>query len=376
MPASQAPSIRGRRPCGSQSRRPSATRVCQAGSSGKRGVGHVAEGVESGGPGRRWRLEDRFEHGGAEDGVDAVESVERRVRHEVVAVQRPAAGADLGAKARLEALEVLQAARAAQREHGRVDRGCVGDGGQHPLGAAEQRQAGKLARQAGEVDRDAGEHRAGQAGEAAGRFAGKSGQHAFAAVAKVDREQQFDGQAGRASAQGGGGGRVAEQDAVGDLSRRRDVAWLGRAQQRERRQRVGGEPHEGGQAGVGEAGRAGLEHGAPDRRLAVDGFGHADELDAGEQQPFGKRARGAIDGIEIEGELGLHGDLWCRRCLPERQGDRPASSSRGPCRSRWRRSVARDECRAPCAKVERSVGGPKRGQYNRVAGFRQLRHGG
>ena len=106
---------------------------------------------------------------------------------------------------------------------------------------------------------------------------------------------------------------VAEQHAVGDLRGRCDLVGLRRPQQRQRRQRVGGEPHEGGQARVGEAGAAGLEHRLPDRRLAVDGLGHADELDAARQQPPGERCVAVADGVEIKGEQRVHGDLSCRR---------------------------------------------------------------
>jgi hypothetical protein len=70
---------------------------------------------------------------------------------------------------------------------------------------------------------------------------------------------------------------------------------------------VGGEPHERGQARVGEAGAAGFEHRLPDGRLAVDGFGHADELDAAGEQAVGKVARRGGDGVEVEGELWFRG---------------------------------------------------------------------
>ncbi len=71
---------------------------------------------------------------------------------------------------------------------------------------------------------------AGQAGEAARRLAGLTGQHAFAAVAEVDREEQLDRQPRRVLAERRGGRRVAEQDAVGDLGRRRDLVGLRRPQ--------------------------------------------------------------------------------------------------------------------------------------------------
>ena len=184
---------------------------------------------------------------------------------------------------------------------------AVGDRGEHVLGGAEQLDAGELARQAGEVDGDAGEGGAGQAGEAARRLAGLPGQHAFAAVAEVDREQQLDRQARRVLAERRGGRRVAEQDAVGDLGRRRDLVGLRRAQQGERREGVSGEPHERGQARIGEAGAAGLEHRLPDGGLAVDGLGHADELDAAREQALGEGLRRVADCVEIEGEPGVHG---------------------------------------------------------------------
>ncbi len=104
---------------------------------GQGGVGDVAEGVEAGGAGRRRRLEERLQDGRAEHGVEALEALERRARHEVVAVERAAARADLGAKAGLEGGEVLQAAGAAERQQRSVERDRVGDCGEHVLGGAE-----------------------------------------------------------------------------------------------------------------------------------------------------------------------------------------------------------------------------------------------
>ena len=81
---------------------------------------------------------------------------------------------------------------------------------------------------------------------------------------------------------------IREQHAVGDLGHRLELLRLWRADERERRERVGGEPHQRGQAGIGEAGGAGLEHRLPDARIAVDGLGHADERDALAEQARGK----------------------------------------------------------------------------------------
>ena len=77
-----------------------------------------------------------------------------------------------------------------------------------------------------------------------------------------------------------GGARVAHEHAVGDLSRRLQFVRLGRADERERAQRLSGEPDQRGQAAVGEAGAAGLEQHSPERRLAVHALG-----DAAERQP-------------------------------------------------------------------------------------------
>ena len=89
-------------------------------------------------------------------------------------------------------------------------------------------------------------------------------QDALPAVAEVDGEQDLDGGAGGVLAEHAGGARVAEEHAVGDAGRRLELVRLGRPDERERPQRLTGEPDQRGQAAVGEAGAAGLEH-APAR---------------------------------------------------------------------------------------------------------------
>ena len=143
------------------------------------------------------------------------------------------------------------------------------------LGLQEQLLRRQLAGEAGEVDGHAGQLDAGQAGDLGGDRRGGVRQDAFAAVAEVDGEQDLDGGAGNVLSEHAGGARVAEQHAVGDLGRRLELVPLGRPDERERPQRLSGEPDQRGQAAVGEAGAAGLEQRPPDRRLAVDALGDA-----------------------------------------------------------------------------------------------------
>ena len=71
-------------------------------------------------------------------------------------------------------------------------------------------------------------------------------------------------------AEGAGRLDVREKDPVGDGGDVGELVAPRGADERERRQGVGGEPHERRQARVGEAGAAGLEHRLADARLAVD----------------------------------------------------------------------------------------------------------
>ena len=117
---------------------------------------------------------------------------------------------------------------------------------------------------------------------------------------------------------------------------------------------VTGEPDQGGQAAIGEAGAAGLEKHPPDCRLAVDALGDTDECQAAGVQIRGEAARGAGDGVEIDGEPGsvnpsplrliVNGGLWAAtgvrskgrgrsrrpRCQAGAGGDRLQAEDVGP----------------------------------------------
>ncbi len=263
----------------------------------------MAEGVEAAGALRRRRLAVALEHGRGEHGVGALEPRDAAAADEVVAVDGAAAGAHLGREARPVAVQVLDDAGASEAEH-RLTGAQAGDVREHVLGLQEQLLRRQLAGEAGEVDGYAGQLDAGQAGELGGDRPGGVRKDAFAAVAEVDGEQQLHGGAGDVLSEHAGGARVAEQHAVGHLGRRLEFVPLGRPDERERPQRLSGEPDQRGQAAVGEAGAAGLEQHPPDRRLAVHALGDAGERQAAGVQVRGETPRGAGDGAEIDGEPG------------------------------------------------------------------------
>ena len=275
-------------------------------------------------------------------------------------------------EARAVAVQVLDDAGAAEAEH-RLGGAQAGDLRQHVLGLPEQLLRRQLAGEAGEVDGHAGQLDAGQAGELVGDRRGGVRQDAFAAVAEVDGEQELDGGAGGVLSEHAGGARVAQQHAVGDLGRRLELVPLGRPDERERPQRLSGEPDQRGQAAVGEAGAAGLEQHPPDRRLAVDALGDADERQAAGVQVRGETPRGAGDGAEIDGEPGERqafstssgrerplGRCGCAQpgtracaaateCEPERA--ETACGQRTP----GRRAAAREERARRCASEEEGI---------------------
>ena len=234
--------------------------------------------------------------------------------------------------------------------------------GQHVLGLPEQLLRRQLAGEAGEVDGDAGQLDAGQAGELGGDRRGGVRQDAFAAVAEVDGEQDLDGGAGGVLAEHAGGARVAQQHAVGHLGRRLELVALGRADERERPQRLSGEPDQRGQAAVGEAGAAGLEQRPPDRGLAVHALGDADERQAAGVQVRGETPRGAGDGVEVDGEPGEASHPSPLRLV--------VSGPAGACGSRPRmRAVPRPR------SASRSGRGPPAGRGRGAAGAALARSG-
>ena len=266
----------------------------------------MAEGVQSGGAGRRRRLEAALQHDGREHRIGALHAGDAAAGDEVVAVQRPAARAQLCAKARPVAVQVLHAAGAAERQHG-LGRAGGGDAGQQLLRLLEEQPRRQLAGEAGEVDGDAGKVDAAQATQLGRDLRHSLRQHALTAVAQVDGEQDLDGRPGRVRADRAGRGHVAQQHAVGHLRHSLELVGLRRADERERRQRVCGEAHERGQAGVGEAGGAGLEHRPPDARLAVDRLGDADQRDAVADKARGQLPRVVGDGAERHAQPGIPG---------------------------------------------------------------------
>ena len=264
---------------------------------------HVSEGVEAAGALRRRRLAVALEHFRGEHRIGAPQPGDAAPADEVVAVDGAAAGAHLGREARPVAVQVLDDAGAAEAEH-RLGGAQAGDLREHVLGLQEQLLRRQLAGQAGEVDGHAGQLDAGQAGELCGDRPGGVRKDAFAAVPEVDGEQQLHGGAGDVLSEHAGGARVAEQHAVGHLGRRLELSPLGRPDERERPQRLSGEPDQRGQAAVGEAGTAGLEQRPPDRRLAVHALGHAHERQAAGVEVRGETPCGVGDGVEIDGEPG------------------------------------------------------------------------
>ena len=124
------------------------------------------------------------------------------------------------------AVQVLDDAGAAEAEH-RLGGAEAGDLRQDVLGLPEQLLRRQLAGEAGEVDGHAGQLDAGQAGDPGRDRRGGVRQDAFAAVAQVDGEQDLDGGAGGVLAEHAGGARVAQEHAVGDLSRRLAVRPAG-----------------------------------------------------------------------------------------------------------------------------------------------------
>ena len=176
---------------------------------------------------------------------------------------------------------MLDDAGAAEAERGLGD-AEAGDPRQDVLRLPEQLLRRQLAGEAGEVDGHAGQFDAGQSGDPGRDRRSGIRQDAFAPVTQIDGEQDADGGAGGVLAEHAGGARVAQEHAVGDLGGRAQFVPLGLANERERPQRLSGEPDQRGQPAVGEAGAAGFEQHAPERRLAVHALG-----DAAERQPAG-----------------------------------------------------------------------------------------